>query len=57
VVIGVTGAAVGWRQPLLALALLSATFCRLLLTPRIAQVTRAKIVMLRLAKVRLAQMV
>jgi hypothetical protein len=55
--IGVTGAAIGWRQPWFALALLSATFCHLLLTPRRAQAARAKVVMPRLAQVRLAPMV
>jgi hypothetical protein len=52
VVIGVTGAAVGWHQPWFALALLNASFCHLLLRPSMAQV-----VMSRLAQVWEAPMV
>jgi hypothetical protein len=37
--------------------LLSATFCHMLLTPRMAKADRVKVVMPRLARVRLAPMV
>jgi hypothetical protein len=53
----VTCGAVGWRQPWFALALLSATFRHMLLTPRMAKAARVQVVMPRLARVRLAPMV
>jgi hypothetical protein len=55
--LGVTCAAVGWRQPWFALALLGATFRQMPLTPRMAKAAGVKVVVPRPARVRLAPMV